>query len=264
MKSTRQHVTSPAGAFGCNYVTEQPSRLSRLLLPGDAHIANAFDDLGRMFSTKLMNASDAVLNSHSYELNPGNQRTKQTRSDGSFVDYDYDPLGQLRSALGKESGGMTNRLHEQFGYGYDAAGNVKQRTNNALVQAFNVNDVNEPITRTRTGTHLRVCARAQIIRVRVSVRARRSCDWLAGRLSPTLSPTALRPRSRLTRARPSPALPPRTSRTPRRSLPTTSLLLQGSYDEDEGGLANPRFLGQPPASPQQMQPLNAREVRPSC
>ena len=47
---------------------------------------------------------------------------------------------------------MTNRLHEQFGFGYDAAGNVKQRTNNALVQAFNVNAVNELTTRTRTGT----------------------------------------------------------------------------------------------------------------
>ena len=65
---------------------------------------------------------------------------------------DYDPLGQLKTALGKEAGGTTNRLHEQFGFGYDAAGNVNQRTNNALAQTFNVNAVNELTTRTRTGT----------------------------------------------------------------------------------------------------------------
>jgi hypothetical protein len=41
------------------------------------------------------------------------------------VDYTYDKLGQLRSATGKESGGVTNRLQEQMNYGYDAAGNLQ-------------------------------------------------------------------------------------------------------------------------------------------
>ena len=45
-----------------------------------------------------------------------------------------------------------SRLQEQFGYGYDAAGNLNQRTNNDLVQQFNVNNLNELTTIGRSGT----------------------------------------------------------------------------------------------------------------
>lgn len=145
-------VASGAGAFGYQYHSTHPTRVSQLDLPGSAYIANNYDDLARLTNTRLNNAFGVPLNSHSYELNTGDQRTKQTRTDGSFVDYNYDPIGQLKTANAKEPGGVTNRLHEQFGFGYDAAGNVKQRTNNALVQVFNVNAVNELTTRTRTGT----------------------------------------------------------------------------------------------------------------
>ena len=64
-------------------------------MPGGNYITNLFDDLGRMLLTQLKNASGTVVNSHAYELNIGDQRTKLTRTDGSFVDYDYDPLGQV-------------------------------------------------------------------------------------------------------------------------------------------------------------------------
>ncbi len=43
-------------------------------------------------------------------------------------------------------------MHEQFGYAYDAAGNLNYRTNNALVQTFGVNNLNELTTITRSGT----------------------------------------------------------------------------------------------------------------
>jgi len=43
-------------------------------------------------------------------------------------------------------------LHEQLGYGYDAARNLSYRTNNALVETFNVNNLNELMTNTRSGT----------------------------------------------------------------------------------------------------------------
>ena len=51
-----------------------------------------------------------------------------------------------------QSGGTTNRLNEQMGYAYDAAGNLNYRTNNALVQAFNVNSLNQLSTIHRSGT----------------------------------------------------------------------------------------------------------------
>jgi hypothetical protein len=46
---------------------------------------------------------------------------------------------------------VTNRWQEQFGYAYDAAGNLNQRTNNALIQTFNVNNLNELTTITNAG-----------------------------------------------------------------------------------------------------------------
>ncbi len=47
---------------------------------------------------------------------------------------------------------MTNRLQEQLGYTYDAAGNLNYRTNNAFVQTFAVNSLNELTGGSRSGT----------------------------------------------------------------------------------------------------------------
>ena len=70
--------------------------------------------------------------------------------------HTYDKIGQLQTAKGRESGGATPRLHEQFGYEYDAAWNLQRRTNNALVQTFNADTRNQLTNSTRTGT-LTVC-----------------------------------------------------------------------------------------------------------
>ena len=43
-------------------------------------------------------------------------------------------------------------MHEQFGYAYDAAGNLNYRTNNLLVQTFGANNLNELTNVTCTGT----------------------------------------------------------------------------------------------------------------
>ncbi|MDA1274221.1 MAG: hypothetical protein O2960_09240 [Verrucomicrobia bacterium] len=58
------------------------------------------------------------------------RRTRHTRTEGSYVDFTYENLGQLQSAIGKESG-AASRLNEQFRYGYDTAWNLSSRTNNA-------------------------------------------------------------------------------------------------------------------------------------
>jgi hypothetical protein len=62
--------------------------------------------------------------------------------------------GQLKTAKGYESDGLggTPRLHEQFGYAYDTAWNLNYRTNNALLQTFAVNNLNELSTASRSGT----------------------------------------------------------------------------------------------------------------
>src|SRR5436190_23313063 len=88
---------------------------------------------------------------HTYDA--GSRRTRQTRTDGSYADYGYDNIEQVKTAMGKESGGTTNRWHERMGYAYDAAGNLSFRTNNVLVQTFNVDNQNQLKSVTRSGTY---------------------------------------------------------------------------------------------------------------
>jgi RHS repeat-associated protein len=130
--------------------------VERLTLPSAAYITNAYDGQARLTDTWLKNGSHSTLNSHSYQLNDGHQRTKQTRTGGDFVDYTYDNIGQLTSGLGKESGGTTNRWNEQFRYTYDAAGNLSNRVQNVLTNVFAVNNLNELTAVVRTNTSLTV------------------------------------------------------------------------------------------------------------
>ncbi len=182
-------VTSPAGTFGYNYGWDEVhgaywqnwqagdweyeyesypgTRVFALTLPGGAYITNRFDGNARLLSTALMsrevgwvwdsNIPDWVfigssnLDAYAYGYNLANQRTNVVRTAGDYVNYTYDNMGQLKAAIGKEAGGVTNRWQEQFGYAYDAAGNLNFRTNNALVQTFNVNSLNELTTTTNAG-----------------------------------------------------------------------------------------------------------------
>ncbi len=125
--------------------------INRITLPNSGYITNTFDSLARLTGTFLENSAHGTLNSHAYVLNNAHQRTQMTRADGSYVDYGYDGIGQLKSAVGKEPGGSA-RLHEKFGYAYDAAGNLFQRTNHLLVQTFNHNALNEIATVSRANT----------------------------------------------------------------------------------------------------------------
>ncbi len=74
------------------------------------------------------------------------------------MDYTYDAIGELKTAVGKESGGSVKRLGEQLGYVYDQAGNLTTRTNgdnttaNFLTQSLGVNNLNQLTTGSRSGT----------------------------------------------------------------------------------------------------------------
>lgn len=144
-------VSSPAGSFSYAYDSIRHRQVSQLTQPCGAYIANTFDSVARLLSTTLKNSANTVLNSHNYGYNQGNQRTTLTNVAGDYRLYTYDKIGQLKTALGSESGG-TPRLQEQLSYGYDSADNLNQRTANALVDTFNVNTLNELSTITHSGT----------------------------------------------------------------------------------------------------------------
>ena len=144
-------VTSPAGAFGYTYDPTRLQRVNSVSLPNGAHIANSFDSVARLTRTAMMSSCGVNLDSYAYIYNQANQRTSVTRAAGDSVNYRYDNMGELVSASGQTPGGVGNRLQEQFGYVYDAAGNLNIRTNNTLVQKFNVNNLNELISATNGG-----------------------------------------------------------------------------------------------------------------
>jgi len=144
-------LSSPVGSFGYAYDPSKLQRVDQLTLPNGADITNTFDNLARMLSTKLVNSSSAILDAYGYVYNQAGQRTSVTRTAGDVVKYAYDNVGELKTALGKEIGGTTNRWQEQFGYAYDAVGNLYQRTNYSLLQTFGVNNLNELTTLTNNG-----------------------------------------------------------------------------------------------------------------
>ena len=109
--------------------------------------------MARLASTKLLNSQLSTLNSFSYGYNQLGQRTNivwNQGSAGSGATASYDAIGELTGWMGKETNGTT-RLNEQLGYAYDAAGNLKQRTNNALVQTFSVDAANALTNVARSG-----------------------------------------------------------------------------------------------------------------
>jgi RHS repeat-associated protein len=144
-------VGSPAGNFGYAYPSANFQLPSAISLPNGAYITNSFDSVARLLSTKLLNSSATVLDSESYAYNQASQRTAETNTAGDFRNYTYDNAGELTTAIGKAAGGTTNRWQEQLGYAYDAAGNLNYRTNNGLLGAFSVNNLNELTTVTNGG-----------------------------------------------------------------------------------------------------------------
>lgn len=144
-------VGSPAGDFEYTYDAVKQQRVDVLELPNEAYITNSYDSMARLLSTALFNTGGTNLDSQNYVYDAAGQRTSETNAVGDYRNYTYNNEGELVAANGKEAGGIS-RLQEQFGYAYDAAGNLNFRTNNALIQAFNVNNLSELTTTTNHGT----------------------------------------------------------------------------------------------------------------
>jgi RHS repeat-associated protein len=146
---------SPAGAFGYSYNFQPASSLvTKISLPNGASVTNGYDSLARLTQTSLNNYWGHILDGYSYGYDSLSLRTNVTRNLGlttNSVTAGYDNIGQLTSWIAKESSG-TPRLNEQIGFGFDAAGNLYSRTNEALVQTFMVDAANELTNVTRSGT----------------------------------------------------------------------------------------------------------------
>ena len=133
-----QTITSPAGQFSYNF-TGAGSQIQSLSLPGGSGISYGYDaQTGQLTSTALANADQVVLDSYGYSYDDHiGLRNSATRLDNSTISYGYDSIGQLTSAT------AYGRHNEQFGYRYDPAGNLINRTNDVLLQSFSVDLANQ-------------------------------------------------------------------------------------------------------------------------
>ena len=147
-------ITSPAGAFGYQYPASiDQYRIGGITLPNGASIINQYDALSRLTNTALLNYWGHPLDGYEYGLDMLGLRTNITRELGlttNTVTVGYDPIEQVISWSARESDGSL-RHNEQLAYAYDAAGNLHIRTNDALVQTFNVDALNQISNVTRTG-----------------------------------------------------------------------------------------------------------------
>jgi len=147
---TPTRITSPAGAFDYLYAADRVQVLGTRL-PNGASITNAYDPLGRLLETALVNARGAVLNRHAYAYNGLDQRIAQSYADGHTLDYHRDPAGRLIAASGFDPGNPAAlRLHEQFGYAYDAAGNLRSKTHGTATLNLEVDNLNRVLSATRS------------------------------------------------------------------------------------------------------------------
>jgi YD repeat-containing protein len=148
-------LSSPAGTF--NYSFNGAGRqINQLVLPGTGNeIDYAYDGVGSMISTALKH-SGTVLDGYTYTNDANGNRIAVTRADNAFVNYGYDPVGQLTSATGYEPDGVTLRANENFGYAFDSAGNLMMRTNNTLVQTFSTDGANQLTSVTRNNNLLTI------------------------------------------------------------------------------------------------------------
>ncbi len=84
-------------------------------------------------------------------VNLGNQRTAVTRTGENTANYTYDAIGQVIADQATEVSGGAARVNEQLHYGFDPAGNLNYRTNNTLIENFQVNALNELTANTNGG-----------------------------------------------------------------------------------------------------------------
>jgi RHS repeat-associated protein len=134
-------IISPAGAFGYGYDPVELQRVDELTLPNQASIVNSYDNVARLTGTWLKNSTGTDLDSYVYTYNQANQRTKVVRTAGDYVNYLYDGIGELTNAMGREPSSFV-RLPERLNYKYDAAGNLLQKRQNAVVVTALTNGYN--------------------------------------------------------------------------------------------------------------------------
>lgn len=120
------------------------------LLLTNSRSSGTVTEYGRDALLRLTNvlhrlSSGSALQRFGLVHNDADERTRVTREDGHYRDYGYDPIGQLMSAQGYESGGA-KRPGYGYAYAYDPAGNPLRQERNGFVTSNAFNYLNQNTT----------------------------------------------------------------------------------------------------------------------
>jgi RHS repeat-associated protein len=118
------YATNGSASAGYNYLANTPLVSQISFTNGSVWMATVkqYDNLGRLLQISTVDSAQGTLDSHAYAYNIVNQRTNVINADGSYWNYQYDPLGQVTSGLKSWSDG-TAVAGEQFQYQFDTIGN---------------------------------------------------------------------------------------------------------------------------------------------
>ena len=146
-------VTSGANSATYGYLPNSPLVDSVTFAQGGSTrltTTKVYDNLNRLASIVSQPSALNTQLSTAYTYNAANQRTRATREDNAFWQYEYDALGQVTSA-GKKLAGGAAALGHSFGFAFDDIGNRKTSTANGQTSGYTPNFLNQYAQRTVPG-----------------------------------------------------------------------------------------------------------------
>ncbi|WP_217699037.1 RHS repeat-associated core domain-containing protein [Prosthecobacter debontii] len=109
--------------YGYHSGSQRVHTLTRPIATGDNFVGTYTQDLVGRLDTLIWQRGATVHGSYDYDLDTAGRRDKETRHDGTWLDYGYNDRGELTSAARKRTSDNSTRQDWSHLYTYDDAGN---------------------------------------------------------------------------------------------------------------------------------------------
>ncbi|PWU14074.1 MAG: hypothetical protein C5B50_17970 [Verrucomicrobia bacterium] len=141
--------TSPAGSF--TYTFNGGGRQPATLAGPGTTTTFSYNASGWPRNIAVNLPGQHLVDDHTYSYLANGWISQIQRINHVTAKYTHDSIGQLTTAQALEPDGVTVRKNENLGFTYDPAHNLFARTNNAQVQFFNCDALDQLASITRSG-----------------------------------------------------------------------------------------------------------------